>query len=69
MRKTLYDFTTVNPPILWSLEPVALDHVPFPSAKLCLMIQLTELDDQLPSYQEAIMTQYIQMPEPVAMPF
>ncbi|OBZ81459.1 hypothetical protein A0J61_10496 [Choanephora cucurbitarum] len=69
VRKTLYDFTTVNPPILWSLEPVALDHVPFPSAKLCLMIQLTELDDQLPSYQEAIMTQYIQMPEPVAMPF
>ncbi|KAI8389241.1 hypothetical protein BD560DRAFT_430218 [Blakeslea trispora] len=64
VKKTLYGFTTVDH-LVWSLERVPFNQTPFKSAKLCLMIQLTTLEDQLPSYQEAMMTDYVAMPEPV----
>lgn len=60
----MYGFTTVDH-LVWSLERVPFNQTPFKSAKLCLMIQLTTLEDQLPSYQEAMMTDYVAMPEPV----
>ncbi|KAI8079498.1 uncharacterized protein B0P05DRAFT_540822, partial [Gilbertella persicaria] len=68
VNKTLYDFSSLDQHILWTMERMTMpQQAPFKSARFCLMIQIKHTDDQLPSYQEAMMTQPIRMPEPVAL--
>lgn len=57
LKKTLYEFNTddTRHHIIWSLHKVPIDEAPIRSARFCLKIYITELDnneEELPTYQQ-----------------